>query len=188
MSDPLQHGRNRLTAALQRDYGRLVGFVGSRLPASIQDHDPEDVLSDVVLRLLERADLLAEVENVTAYLFTALGHRIVDLFRRKREQPLPDHDDATTAAAPEDVQQRLEISQALSVLSTAERAVWLAVELDGISFRELAQLWDVPIGTLLSRKSRATKALRRLLSDDGDRLDGNATKRHRPIRPLGNPP
>ncbi len=167
MNDPLQHGRNRLAAALQRDYGRLVGFVARRLSAGIRDHDPEDVLSDVVLRLLERADLLAEVENVTAFLFTALGHRVADLFRRKREQPLPD-DDATAPAAPDDIQRRLEISQALSLLSTAERAVWLAVELDGDSFRDLAERWGVPIGTLLSRKSRATKTLRRLLGDDGD--------------------
>ncbi len=179
MDDPFQHGRNRLTAALQRDYGRLVRFAGRHLAAGIQDHDAEDVLSDVVVRLLERADLLAEVENVTAYLFTALGHRIADLFRRRREQPLPDRDDATLAAAPEDVQQRLEISQALSLLSTAERAVWLAVELEGATFRELARLWDVPVGTLLSRKSRATKALRRMLGEDRDGAAQAPAKRRR---------
>ena len=158
-----QTNRNKLTAALQEDYGRLVGFIKKRLSSSVQDHDPEDVLSDVVLNLLERADILTEVENVTAYLFTALAHRIVDLFRRNRESPMPDQDKAQAAQAPEDTEQQLILTQALSLLSTAERAVWLAVELDGFTFQELAERWGEPIGTLLSRKSRATKSLRRML-------------------------
>lgn len=161
MTNPVQTlNRIKLTAALRQDYGRLVGFVKSRLSSSIQDHDPEDVLSDVVLNLLERADLLTEIENVTAYLFTALGHRIIDLFRRNRESPMPEQDDSQ---APENTEQQLILKQALSLLSTAERAVWLAIELDGFTFQELAERWGEPIGTLLSRKSRATKSLRRVL-------------------------
>lgn len=158
MGDVRQQGRGRLTQALIRDYGRLVGFARRRLAGAVGDHDPEDVLADVVLRLLERTDLLAEVENVTAYLFTATGHRIADLFRRPTSVPLPPED-----AAPGDVNDQLDLDRALSLLSAAERAVWLAVELEGFTFRELAEAWDVPIGTLLSRKNRATKTLRRLL-------------------------
>lgn len=166
MSDPLQqHNHGRLTQALSRDQGRLVGFARRRLPDAA-GLEAEDVLSDVVLRLLERADILAEVENVTAYLFTALANRIADLFRRKREEPL-------TEATPEplaldDAEQQLGLSEALSLLSTAERAVWLAVEMEGFSFRELAEMWGEPIGTLLSRKSRATKSLQRIMAEATD--------------------
>ncbi|HVI52938.1 MAG TPA: sigma-70 family RNA polymerase sigma factor [Candidatus Sulfotelmatobacter sp.] len=167
MSEPLRPtDRDRLTEALKADQGRLVGFARRRLPDDLADQDAEDVLSDVVLRLLERADLLAEVENVTAYLFTALANRIADLFRKKREQPLPEN--APEPPVPEDAEEQLGLSQALSLLGTAERAVWMAVEMEGFSFRELAERWDEPIGTLLSRKARATKTLRRLLAEPAD--------------------
>jgi len=166
MSDPLQQNRDRLTDALKEDQGRLVGFARRRLPESLAGQDAEDILSEVVLRLLERADLLAEVENVTAYLFTALGHRIADLFRKKREQPLPETQ--PEPLAPEDTEAQLDLSQALDLLSTAERAVWLAVEMEGFSFRELAERWGEPIGTLLSRKARATKNLQRILAHAAD--------------------
>jgi RNA polymerase sigma factor (sigma-70 family) len=160
MTDPA--ASQRLTEALAKDQERLVGYARRRLPASAGD-EAEDVLSDVVLRLLERTDLLTEVENVTAYLFTALGNRIADLFRKKRELPMPEN--LPEPAAPEDTEEQLGLAQALSLLSTAERAVWLAVELDGRSFKELAELWGEPIGTLLSRKSRAQKNLQRILSE-----------------------
>lgn len=159
MSDGPSSPHDALAAVLNRDRRTLLGFVRSRLGNSIQDQDAEDVLSDVVLGLLERADLMAEVENLTAYLVTALANRVRDLFRRKREVPLadtPPHEPAIPAVA----EQRLELTRALSLLTTAERAVWVAVELDGRSFRDLAEHWGEPLGTLLSRKNRAEKRLR----------------------------
>jgi len=163
MSDPLGQSR-RLVAVLERDRGKLLGFVRGRLGGRLPDQDPEDVLSDVVLGLLERADLMAEVENLTAYLVSALANRVRDLFRRRREQPMPDTPPPEAAIRAE-AERRVGLGQALSLLSTAERAVWVAVEMDGFSFRELAELWKEPLGTLLSRKNRATKRLRHALGD-----------------------
>lgn len=163
----------RLTEALGRDRSRLTRFVQGKLGgASLED--AEDILSDVVLRLFERADLLAEVENVTAYLFRALANRVVETFRRRREVPLADlpprpedgHDDSPETRL-EQRQLRQRIDWALDQLNAAERAVWLAVEMDGWRFRELAEEWGEPLGTLLSRKSRANKALKKLLAADG---------------------
>jgi RNA polymerase sigma factor (sigma-70 family) len=61
------------------------------------------------------------------------------------------------------VQERL--ARALDRLNPRERAVWLATEVDGQSFRALAERWGEPAGTLLSRKSRATAKLRQELAD-----------------------
>lgn len=134
--------------------------------------DPEDVVSDVVLRLFERADLLAEVENLTAYLFQAAGNRLIEMLRRRRAtEPLPP-EHADDSPDPERQAQGKEwrrlLEAALERLSPPEKAVWLAVEMDGTGFRELARRWDEPIGTLLSRKHRADRKLQRLLA--GDRL------------------
>ena len=166
MSDNAKEAaQTRLTTILHQDRGRLEGFIRRRLPAFVSDQDPEDILSDVVVKLLERADILTEVENLTAYLFTALGHRLADLFRRPGADT--EHLDDQPVAAPGDLEQNAILDQALSLLSAAERAVWMAVELEGWTFRELAERWKEPIGTLLSRKSRATQALRQSLTDSG---------------------
>jgi len=161
MDDAPRQTGDKLASALNQDRGKLLGHARRLLGGRLQDQDPEDVLSDVVLRLLERADLLAEIENVTAYLVTALGNRVADLFRRKREQPIPEG--LPEPLAPEDPEARRDVGRALSLLDTAERAVWLAVEMDGRSFRELAEAWGEPIGTLLSRKNRAGKKMRKTL-------------------------
>lgn len=155
----------RLAIALERDRGKLLRFIRGRLRGQLQDQDPEDILSDVVLGLLERADLTAEVENLTAYLFTALGHRLSDLFRRRRDLPMP-AEAPPEPAQPARAEDRVILRQTLSLLSSAERAVWTAVEIGGFSFAELADLWGEPLGTLLSRKSRAAKRLRAALTSD----------------------
>lgn len=170
MAIDLNLERTRLAEALGRDRLRLTRFVRAKL-SSASDLDAEDVVSDVVLRLFEQADVLAQVENVTAYLFRALGNKVIDLFRRRRvvEDLSEEYEDpaATPEANLEQLQLRHSLDAALDRLRPAERAVWVAVEVEGWSFRDLADRWNLPIGTLLSRKSRATKALRIALAAEG---------------------
>ncbi len=179
MKDDLAGNRRRLIEVFDHDRRRLTRFVQSRLFGEDAD-EADDVVSDVMLRLFERADVLAQVEDVTAYLYRALAHAVTDLFRRRRTSPVQaapapadgDHqepDYADPAPNPElaflQAEQRGRIGQALAGLTPAERAVWVATEIEGCSFRQLAERWNEPLGTLLSRKSRATKRLRALLAD-----------------------
>ena len=55
------------------------------------------------------------------------------------------------------------LTEAIGKLEPRQRAVFIATELKEKSFRELSEAWGEPIGTLLSRKSRAVKALRQLM-------------------------
>ena len=169
MAAELTQQQTRLTEAVAKDRGRLTRFVRGKL-AEATELDAEDVVSELVLRLFERADLLAQVENVTAYLFRALGNSLIDLFRRRRpvDEIPPELADAgpSPEALLEQAQLRHRLAEAIAALSPAERAVWTAVEVEGWTFRELAERWNEPIGTLLSRKNRAAKALRRALGGD----------------------
>jgi RNA polymerase sigma factor (sigma-70 family) len=70
----------------------------------------------------------------------------------------------------QDLRQRL--FAAIDRLPEPQRAVFLATELEGSSFRELAERWDVPIGTLLARKHRAVKALRAALTHLREEVGG----------------
>jgi DNA-directed RNA polymerase specialized sigma24 family protein len=56
------------------------------------------------------------------------------------------------------------IFKAMDELSVGERAVILATEFEGKSFKDLAEEWEIPLGTLLARKSRALDKIRKQLT------------------------
>jgi len=139
--------------------------------------EAEDIVSEVAFNLLRRADVIGEIENLTAYFYRSLSNRIVDhrrgqivMFRiegqEEESSPVEVSDDRLGPGETlEQHELRDRLFKAIGQLAPKERAVWLATEVDGRSFRDLAREWDEPIGTLLSRKSRASATLRRLLSD-----------------------
>jgi RNA polymerase sigma factor (sigma-70 family) len=140
--------------------------------------EAEDIVSDVLYGLLRRADVIGEIENLSAYLYRSLANRVTDHHRARVPQVrIDDAEQEETPKVelpgkgldPEKVLEQQELQNRLSVaigkLPPPERAVWLATEIDGFTFRDLAEEWNEPIGTLLSRKSRAAAKLRQLLSD-----------------------
>ncbi len=176
-SSSTEPGHKRLAEAFVRERARFLRFVQRQL----FDQDAmaaEDIVSDVVFGLLRRADVIGEIENLSAYLYRSLANRVTDHHRaqvpqvhlddtEQEEAPklqLPDEAlDPEQLLSQHELQNRL--AAAIEELSPAERAIWLATEIDGRSFRDLAEAWNEPIGTLLSRKSRAAAKLRQLLSD-----------------------
>lgn len=170
-------GKSRIAEILARERSRFLRFV-RRQVTELSSTDAEDILSDVTYKLLSRADIADQVENLTAYIYRSLANRIVDQRRRnvpvtaidssegseephfelKDKQPLPDQ-------RLEHKELRRRLHEAISQLTPRERAVWIATEIDGRSYRDLAEEWDEPIGTLLSLKSRATARLRTFLAD-----------------------
>ncbi|WP_428565994.1 MAG: RNA polymerase sigma factor [Solidesulfovibrio sp. DCME] len=168
---------SRLAEAVARERARFADFVRRRL-RRISAMDVEDIVADVTYGLLRRANVSGEVENLLAYAYRALENRIIDFRRGTRDTVALDEAEQQGATAgflqspsptPESDVARLELRErllwALGSLSAAERAVWIATEIEGRSFRELAEDWEEPLGTLLSRKSRATARLRQLLKD-----------------------
>jgi RNA polymerase sigma factor (sigma-70 family) len=173
----MEQGPIRLATVFARERSRFLRYVQQQLFES-DEANAEDIVSDVTFNLLRRADLIGEIENLTAYIYRSLANRITD-HRRGRISTVqidaPEDDNAIPTEIPDGspgpeqtaAQQELRnrLTAALSRLTPKERAVWLATEVDGRSFREVSEEWDEPIGTLLSRKSRAAATLRRLLSD-----------------------
>jgi RNA polymerase sigma factor (sigma-70 family) len=122
------------------------------------------------------------VEQVTAWMFRVARNRITDLFRRKRREALRSEPDALTEdgevrwldellpspdAGPEAAYARRvlseELDDALDELPEEQREVFIAHELMGYSFKELAQRSGVSVNTLLSRKHYAVLHLRQRL-------------------------
>jgi RNA polymerase sigma factor (sigma-70 family) len=160
--------RHRLSEFLAAEWRQLVRAARSWL-ADTAEQDAEDVVQDVALSLFESTDLAEPIRDLSAYVYRALRNRVVDLYRRRRRssEPLPEElaDERTEAAGVAAGRQlRESVFAAIDRLPAPQRDVFLATELEGSSFRELAEKWGVPIGTLLARKHRAVKALRASLA------------------------
>jgi RNA polymerase sigma factor (sigma-70 family) len=170
----------RIAEAIEREGARLRGFIRSRMADRL---DAEDILQDVFSELVEAYRLMKPVEQVGAWLFRVARNRIIDHFRKKK----PDGFAAGTAidekgetgrledllpspeAGPEAAYARTVLSEALAdaleELPPEQREVFVAHEIEGRSFRELAAETGVNVNTLLSRKRYAVLFLRRRLED-----------------------
>lgn len=159
---------------------RLVAYVERRVGA-MAECDAEDFVQEIALTLFSRADLAAPIENLAAYVYRALRNKIVDYFKsRKRTQSLDAGNESgdslialladtryDTAGSFERKAFQAALIAAMERLSEEERALIIATEFDGVSFREFAQRDTVPLGTLLSRKARALKKVRVMLEHLG---------------------
>jgi len=142
--------------------------------------DAEDVLQDVFYALVEANRLLVPIEHVTGWLFQVARNRIVDLFRKKPESfseaAIVDDEDElrqledllpSPNAGPDALFARGllldELELALSELPEEQREVFVAHELEGRSFKEMAAETGVGLNTLLSRKRYAVLHLRERL-------------------------
>jgi RNA polymerase sigma factor (sigma-70 family) len=169
----------RISEAIHREQPRLRNFIRKR----VADRDEaEDILQDVFYELVEAYRMMKPVEQATAWLFRVARNRIIDLFRRKRREalrnePLPIAEDGETLAledwlpspdaGPDAAYVRSvlleELDAALDELPDEQREVFIAHELMGDSFKEIAKQTGVSVNTLLSRKHYAVLHLRERL-------------------------
>jgi RNA polymerase sigma factor (sigma-70 family) len=169
----------RISEAIDRDRNRLRNFIRRRVA---DRDDAEDVLQDVFYELVEAYRMMKPVEQVTAWLFRVARNRITDLFRRKKHEALRNEPAKVTSdgdllqledllpspdGGPDAVYARSvlleELEAALDELPDEQREVFIAHELMGYSFKELAAQTGVSVNTLLSRKHYAVLYLRERL-------------------------
>jgi RNA polymerase sigma factor (sigma-70 family) len=170
----------RISEVVKREQSRLRNFIRRRVPDPL---DAEDILQDVFYKLVEANRLLMPVEHVTGWLFRVARNRITDLFRKKRpesfsetsvadedgevlqiEDLLPSPDSGPEALYVRNVLLD-ELEFALDELPEEQREVFVAHELEGRSFKEMAAENGVSVNTLLSRKRYAVLHLRERLQD-----------------------
>jgi RNA polymerase sigma factor (sigma-70 family) len=163
----------QISEVVEREQSRLRDFIRRRVPAAA---DADDVLQDVFSRLVEANRLLMPIEHVTGWLFTVARNRITDLFRSSRDEDDADLDElfASDDTEPDALFTRRsvveELEAALAELPEEQRAVFIAHELEGRSFKSLAEESGVGINTLLSRKRYAVLRLRERLKEIYDEL------------------
>jgi RNA polymerase sigma factor (sigma-70 family) len=170
----------RISEVVQREQSRLWNFIRRRVP---DPRDAEDILQDVFCELVEANRLLMPIEHVTGWLFRVARNRITDLFRKKKPESFSDtafgdEDDEllrledllpSPDAGPAALYARHvlleEVELALDELPEEQREAFVAHELEGRSFKEIAAETGVSVNTLLSRKRYAVRRLRERLQN-----------------------
>jgi RNA polymerase sigma factor (sigma-70 family) len=176
-----------ITATVLRERPRLGNFIRTRVRNATE---AEDILQDVFQQFVEAYRLPAPIEQASAWLYRVARNRIVDRFRKKKEQSFTDSggdgegDDFAAnldlslpdpGGGPEAEYARSALlsalQQAISELPPDQREVFIGHELEGISFREMAVRDGISINTLLARKRYAVLYLRARLQPVYDELD-----------------
>jgi RNA polymerase sigma factor (sigma-70 family) len=169
----------QIAEVVKREQSRLRNFIRRRVA---DPRDVEDILQDVFYRLVEANRLLMPIDHVTGWLFRVTRNRITDLFRKQRPDNFSDvgGDDVEGSelsqledllpsldAGPEATYARQvlleELELAIAALPAEQRLVFVAHELEGKSFKEIAAETGVGVNTLLSRKRYAVRQLREQL-------------------------
>jgi len=168
----------QFTEVVAEERSRLRNFIRRRVP---DPSDVEDIVQEVFYELVEANRLLMPIEHVTGWLFRVARNRITDLLRKKKPGPFSDRavedengevlriEDLLPSpdAGPEALYLRHllheELELALDELPEEQREVFVAHELEGRSFKEMAAEAGVSVNTLLSRKHYAVLHLRERL-------------------------
>jgi RNA polymerase sigma factor (sigma-70 family) len=174
----VERSKTQVTEFFASEWRRLSGWVRHRLDDEAS-REGTDLVGEVFATLFAR-DEDELPDNLAGYVYASLRHRIIDRFRARKptvslDAPLDEEGLTLADILPfsgEDAQQSFErqellaaLHQALEELDEPSRALVVATEFEDRTFRELSEEWQVPIGTLLSRKSRALRRLAALLSE-----------------------
>ena len=169
----------RISEAFGLERARLRNFIRRRVA---DENDVEDILQDTFYELVEAYRMMKPVQQVGAWLFQVARNRITDLFRKKKPEALTNDPVAVAEdgeslrledllpsadAGPEEAYTRNvlleELDAALDELPEEQREVFIAHEIEGYSFKELAAITGLGVNTLLSRKHYAVVHLRQRL-------------------------
>jgi RNA polymerase sigma factor (sigma-70 family) len=168
-----------------KEYKKLVNYVRKNIEQRFFESSPEDIVQDVALSLMSRFDLDSQVENFAAYIYRSLRNKIIDIKRKDvknisiEEQSSNPKFDSVMKSIPdesntdENIFEHLDYTflyEAIAKLKPDEQAIIMSTEFEGISFNELSDKWDIPVGTLLSRKHRALAKLYKLITNNNQTI------------------
>lgn len=134
--------------------------------------DAEDLVQEALVRAVSRSDSFQTGTNLRAWLFTILHNVHVNQVRSKAARPAEvDVEDVesklVSPARQEESVELREMMRLVDALPEEQRKVLLLVALEGLKYEEVAELLGVPIGTVMSRLSRAREAIRAKLANEG---------------------
>jgi RNA polymerase sigma-70 factor, ECF subfamily len=173
-----------LRARFERDVMPLLSSLySSALRMTRNPADAEDLVQDTVLRAYRGFAGFQEGTNLKAWLYRILTNSFINTYRKRQRQPTtvegPDDLDEwylfdrlgarnVEPSAESEVLEQLPdeaVQRALEALPEGFRMAVLLADVQGFSYKEIAEMLDIPIGTVMSRLHRGRKALEKALWD-----------------------
>lgn len=169
--------QKKLKAVLESQYDGLYrvayGWSQSR-------HIALDLVQDTMLKALEKSDQLQSFDKVDRWLFKIMHHQFLDYLRQNKNWVGIEMLDQETDLCSGCVEQLYihrqacdNVHQAIGCLPVPHRQVLLLVDLEGHSYQEVSDILQVPIGTVMSRLSRARQSVRKLLEKHDSKVESS---------------
>ncbi len=177
---------NQIDQTVRKERGRLLNFIRQSVSRS---EEAEDILQDVLYQFVIGYDEIRSIDRASSWLFRVARNKIIDSFRKKKPQAFTDmaptmgEDDQPLMLEDilPDIQNLPEkeliremvwarIDEALNDLPAKQRQVFILHEFEQKSFKEIQEITNDSLNTLLSRKRYAVLALRVALQDLYDEM------------------
>ncbi|OFX83370.1 MAG: hypothetical protein A2W99_11820 [Bacteroidetes bacterium GWF2_33_16] len=170
-----ENTNNNFLRFFSTEYKNLIGYVKKYLNERYYNVSAEDIIQDVALNIFNKVDFDSQIENIAGYFYRSIRNKISDIQHKKKKElfvnDITDHNENTffeillangtdSTKAIDDNNFYKKLYAALRELNPNQQAVIVASEIDHIPFDELSEEWGVPVGTLLSWKSRGMKKLK----------------------------
>src|ERR671910_2506900 len=158
----------------------LPNLYGAALRMTRNPQDAEDLVQETYLRAYRGFSGFREGTNLRAWVYRILTNTFINSYRKKQREPLTVPDDDTPdwylydklgasnveASAESEVLENIpdeDVQRALEELPEGFRMAVLLADVEGFSYKEIAEIMGVPIGTVMSRLHRGRKALQKAL-------------------------
>jgi RNA polymerase sigma-70 factor (ECF subfamily) len=168
-------------ARFERDVLPLLpNLYGAALRLTRNPQDAEDLVQETYLRAYRGFAGFEEGTNLRAWMYRILMNTFINTYRKRQREPVTVGDDeiedwylfdrlggsGVEASAESEVLERLpdeDVQRALEALPENFRMAVLLADVEGFSYKEIAEILDIPIGTVMSRLHRGRKALQKAL-------------------------
>lgn len=161
----------------------LDQLYGGALRMTRNPQDAEDLVQETFLKAYNAFDSFKPGTNLKAWMYRIMTNTYINSYRKKKRRPLEtsaedvtDHQLYTTSSHDSTglesaevealkVMPNSRISEALNALNEDYRMVVYYADVEGMAYKEIAEVMDIPLGTVMSRLHRGRKQLREMLKD-----------------------
>lgn len=161
----------------------LDQLYGGALRMTRNPQDAEDLVQETYLKAFKAFDSFKPGTNLKAWLYRIMTNTYINTYRKKQRRPLEtsaedvtdrqlyttsSHDSTGLQSAEVEALKNLpdkQIADAMNSLSDDYRMVVYYADVEGLAYKEIAEVMDIPLGTVMSRLHRGRKQLRELLKD-----------------------
>ena len=161
----------------------LDQLYGGALRMTRNPQDAEDLVQETYLKAFKAFDSYKEGTNLKAWLYRIMTNTYINSYRKKQRRPLEtsaedvtdrqlyttsSHDSTGLQSAEVEALKNLpdtQIAEAMNSLNDDYRMVVYYADVEGLAYKEIAEVMDIPLGTVMSRLHRGRKQLRELLKD-----------------------